>query len=379
MAALFDAKAQPGRDAARDNILVASKALRALACALVVLVHVNIAIRPGMVSWWPAGIFFAPVFGFAVPAFFMMSGFFSGRFSPAVTRPGMLTFLGKKFRTLVAPFLIWSTILTILDTTGNRPSPIWMICYIATGYWQLYYLFVLLQLLLLQYLLEPLLAGRMIRRVFAVAAFAALAAGVAADYMLWTRGSVSEAVEYDLCRTFLPWAVFYVAGIWLSREGNLLERLERKTGWLVGLTAAAYVAYYLELRGEAEWLGYNPVQQLPLLGIPFRLLSPVLALLILKRLAESGRLRRVVLFFASGSKDSYGIYLCHTSLLICLWSLWRASGADITHWIEVPILAVATWLTSLILIRIVRYTRLHTLGLFLFGTVSQRHQVGKTG
>lgn len=38
----------------------ATRVARTLACSLVVLVHINLYIRPGMESWWPGGFFLPP-------------------------------------------------------------------------------------------------------------------------------------------------------------------------------------------------------------------------------------------------------------------------------------------------------------------------------
>ena len=38
----------------------ATRVARTLACSLVVLVHINLYIRPGMGSWWPGGFFLSP-------------------------------------------------------------------------------------------------------------------------------------------------------------------------------------------------------------------------------------------------------------------------------------------------------------------------------
>ena len=59
-------------------------AARTLACALVVLVHINIYIRADITNYWPGGIVLGPIFGLAVPTFFMLSGFFDVRFSAAL-------------------------------------------------------------------------------------------------------------------------------------------------------------------------------------------------------------------------------------------------------------------------------------------------------
>ena len=38
----------------------ATRVARTLACSLVVLVHINLYIRPGIGSWWPGGFFLPP-------------------------------------------------------------------------------------------------------------------------------------------------------------------------------------------------------------------------------------------------------------------------------------------------------------------------------
>src|SRR4051812_4536031 len=54
---------------------VATDAARTLACAFVVVSHVNANIKEGFATWWPLGSASAILFTMAVPTFFLLSGY----------------------------------------------------------------------------------------------------------------------------------------------------------------------------------------------------------------------------------------------------------------------------------------------------------------
>lgn len=341
---------------ADGSLLAASNALRTIACGLVVLIHVNITIRPGIGTWWPAGFLFAPFFALPVPAFFMLSGLFSGRFSSLVSRPSLIAFIRKKTRTLIIPFFFWNTLLLLFAKAHQLPVAR-LVYFSLTGFWQLYYISVLLQLLILHHLLESRIAGIGIRRIFGVAAALAVAFGATADYLLWTRGAGSAFMETELIGLFLPWSVFFAGGLWLRQEKPALPWLDSKRYWLLFLTVLAYALFYAGLRIEDDRIGYNPLQQFLFAGLPFRLLSPLLFLVLLNRLLQAGWSTKLMARLASGSRAVFGIYLSHTVVLTLLLAVRKTAGIETTHWIEVPVLWGMTWFISKGLVTLARASR----------------------
>ncbi|MCM3877668.1 MAG: acyltransferase [Thermoanaerobaculia bacterium] len=302
-------------------------AARTVACALVVLVHVNIYYRAGANSWWPGGFSGVPFFGLAVPAFFLIAGYVS----PGPPR------LARRLAKLLPAFYAWNAILVVTGSQGRDLAASEVVFYLLTGANQLYFIFALVQLLVLHRLLAPKWLGW-------GAAIATLAFYAAADAAVWTRGAASEIFTLYLNRSFAAWAVFYAAGVLLARRPGLLEGLWRKRAILVAAAVVTYAAYVAELRAEDRVLSFNPVLQFLVPGLPFQLVGAVLLLLALRRLEASPRTKPAVLWLAAAAPDTFGIYLSHVSVQAALFGLWVRAGHEGAHWTEVPILAAASWI-----------------------------------
>jgi peptidoglycan/LPS O-acetylase OafA/YrhL len=357
-------------------IFAASKAARTVACALVVLVHVNIFTRAGLETWWPAGFLFAPFFAVPVPTFFILSGFFVGRFAHNIRRPGILQFLRKKLKILIVPFFVWNFILLLLSGKSLLFPFGSAIYYLLTGVWQLYYVFVLIQLLLLHFLVEPCFKERP-NLFLGLSACVSVLFYVFGEYMLWTRGARSYFVETQLVKTLLPWIIFFAFGVWLRSRMSFFRWLVERLYGIILVTAIAHALYYWELRLEDNWVGFNPIQQFLLGGLPYRLLAPLLLLVVLFRLENlSSRLmQRVFTRLASTSKYTYGIYLSHTAFVIIFSKVLRISGNPWGYWIEPPILFVSVWLSSLVVLRGVGQFKMRWIGRLLYGSVPKRNQL----
>ncbi len=357
--------------AARVPFLAATGPARTLACAAVVLVHVNIAMLPPMGSWWPAGFITAPLYGLAVPLFMIVAGYFA-RGDPARHEPpAFRALLRRRAARLLPPFLCWNAILlALMGVLGATRSPGETVLGLLTGVWQLYFVFALFQLLLLSPLLDRLLASYGAARVVAGGALVSLAYYAAADLVLWTRGGASGIFEAPLNRTFVPWTVFFTLGAWLRHDGNAVTRLRDRTGTLAIATVTAWGAFAAELRLEDSRLGWVPLQQFALSGLPFQVFGSLLALVMLGTLAESGRARRMRAWLEARSSDSYGIYLGHTSVLLVLAAAYSRTGFLLPWWLEAPTLAAATWCAARTVVRMTR--RLPLLPRILLGERSAR-------
>jgi len=356
-------------------MVAASKAARTVACFLVVLVHVNIITRAGLDTWWPGGFLFAPFFAVPVPTFFILSGFFVGRFAPNMKRPGILTFLRKKLKILIVPFFVWNFILVLLSGKVFLFAFGSAIYYLITGVWQLYYVFVLVQLLLLHFLIEPYFKGRL-NLFLGLSACVSIFFYVFSEYMLWTRGARSYFVETHLMKTPLPWIIFFALGVWLRSNMRLFGWLVKRVGWLILVTTIAHFLYYWELTLEDNLVGFNPIQQFLLGGLPYRLLAPLLLLTILFRLEKLSwrSMQWVFTWLTSTSKYTYALYLSHTAFVIIFSKVIRISGNPWGYWIEPPILFVAVWLSSLAVLRGVGKFKIRWIGRMLYGSVPKRNQ-----
>jgi len=347
-----------------------------VACALVVLIHINLYTRrAGLDTWWPAGFLSAPIYGIPVPTFFMLSGFFAGRFAQGVRRPSIVQFLNKRLNILIVPFFVWNCILLLLLSRTIPFSPGQTVYYLFTGVWQLYYVFVLIQLLLLHFLIESHFRER-INLFLGLSACVSFLFYLFAEYMLWTKGVASDFVENHLDKTPLPWLIFFAFGVWLRSNMWFVVWLVRRRWWLILTTAAAQALYCWELERVDNWLGYNPLLQFPLGGLPYRILAPLLLLIIPFRIGNlpSKWVQFPYKSLVSTSKYTYAIFLSHTAFVIILSKIFWISRNPLGYWIEPPILFMAVWLSCLALLRVIGKLRVHWVGRLLYGSIPKHRK-----
>ncbi len=349
--------------------LVWADAARALACGLVVLVHVNFYTRAGLETWWPFGFTGAPLFTLAVPTFMALAGFFAER-----TGAGDDVLRGASGRTafrLVLPFLAWNLLtLAALAADGLRVDAGTAVFRALTGTWQMYFIFALLQLLVLHRLL-----GRRAATGLALAFATGTSAAVygLSDLILWTRGADDGSLFGMFAEHSLPcWAVFYFLGAWLARHPAAFEHLARRNGTVAVLVAASYGACLAELRLEEHRFGYDPLIQLLFAGFPLQVLGSVLALALLRELDLSGRARGLLARLASAGPDTFGIYLSHVAVLVGVFAAARTVGLTTARWFETPLLAITTWVLSRGLVRLTRRLAPGWLAFVVFGEASAR-------
>ena len=318
--------------------------------------------------------FFVPFFGISVPLFFIISGFFAGRYSKEIRRPSLFFFFRKKLKGLILPFLSWNIILMLLMLDRGRLFSCKTLFFLFTGVWQLYYVFALLQMLIINFYLERFLEGRRLNWFIAGAGFISLVFYGIADLLLWTRGASSGFFEAYFNRLVLPWGIFFALGMGLRHRPTFMDWLLHKKYWLIGLSLLSYAAYVLELHLEEAWVGYNPLKQFLLAGLFFQFFFSILVLVLLCQLENSGKVKVLLMRLEALSRDTYGIYLAHTTILTLLFLLWDKYVPFASHWIEVPILWMAIWFICQGIISLVQQMRWRWIGLFLFGMIIRRGQ-----
>jgi peptidoglycan/LPS O-acetylase OafA/YrhL len=141
-----------------------------------------------------------------------------------------------------------------------------------------------------------------------------------------------------------------------------------KRSLLTALTILFYLAYYTELQLEEQCFGGHALGQILLAGFFFQVCA---CLLILNLLCEWSASQRAAGFFkglAALGPDSYGIYLVHTPILLCLY----AFSLPLPIWSEVPAYWVMTFAIAFGLVRLVRVHSRPWLAKLLFGEKRQR-------
>jgi surface polysaccharide O-acyltransferase-like enzyme len=311
---------------------------------------VNIYTRAGLETWWPFGFAGMPLFCIAVPAFMVLAGYFAKRAGDDA-RPSS-SGSARRFLRLLVPFLVWNVLtLGALCAEGLTPDAGEVVLQVLTGTWQLYFIFALLQLLVLQRLLRGRADGPMLALSVAVTA-ATYAAG---DLLLWkVEGADNGRFETLSEKLFVSWMAFFFVGIWLRRRPRVFDALGRHAPLALAALAASYALFLFELLLEERRFGYNPRKQVLLGGLPFHVLGAVLLLAVLRNLDRSKRAHGALRRLAAAGTDTYGIYLSHTAVLVAVFAAARMLGWTTFRGIETPLLAIATWALSAGVVRAAR-------------------------
>ncbi len=251
----------------------------------------------------------------------------------------------RRFTSVGIPYLCWTLIyflITLHGTTGSVASRFDHLAYLAgTGYYQLYFLVVLLEF----YALFPLLL-LLLRR-------------TAGHHGLLLAVS---AVLQVLIVSLMHWGVLphWMRGFWATREVTSYQfyliagmvvafHLDEVHRWLcadvrlvLGLTlASAALAegwYYLAVYHVASWLGSSSDPFQPVV-IPWNIGAIASIYLLGVWLVGRRRSGRTRLLTKMGSDDSYGIYLSQLVFITALgWLGWR----HLNVYMPWPILSLIT-------------------------------------
>ena len=251
----------------------------------------------------------------------------------------------RRFTSVGIPYLCWTLIyflITLHGTTGSVASRLDHLAYlVGTGYYQLYFLVVLLQF----YAVFPLLL-LLLRRT------------VGHHGLLLAASGALQVLIVSL----MHWGVLphWMQGFWATREVTSYQfyliagmvvafHLDEVHRWLcahvrlvLGLTlASAGVAegwYYLAVYHVASWLGSSSDPFQPVV-IPWNIGAIASIYLLGVWLVGRSRSTRTRLLTKMGSDDSYGIYLSQLVFITALgWLGWRHLNA----YMPWPILSLIT-------------------------------------
>jgi peptidoglycan/LPS O-acetylase OafA/YrhL len=255
------------------------------------------------------------------------------------------TFWRRRLSLVAVPYVCWSVIYFFL-TIGSAPGTVGgdalhLLYLVGTGYYQLYYLLVLLEF----YALFPLCLV-LVRRtrghhgvLLAASGLAQVALVSAMHWGLappWMQG-------YWATREVTSYQFYLIAGMVMALHLDEFHRWLCTHVWTIvtGTVAAAALAeawYYLSVDHVLSWLGSSADPFQPVV-IPFNIGAIACIYLIGVALVDrrrSGRTRRMV---HSGSDNSYGVYLAQLLFITLLsWLGWRRLN-DVVPW---PVVAVLT-------------------------------------
>jgi peptidoglycan/LPS O-acetylase OafA/YrhL len=262
-----------------------------------------------------------------------------------VMRVDLRTFWRRRFMAVGLPYLCWTIIyffVTLHGTSGSLPSRLNHLAYlVGTGYYQLYFLVVLLEF----YALFPLLL-LLLRRT------------VGHHGLLL---AVSAALQV-LVVSLMHWGVLphWMRGFWASREVTSYQfyliagmvialHLDEVHRWLcrhvllvLGYTLfAAGLAegwYFLAVHHVVSWFGSGSDPFQPIV-IPWNIGAIASIYLLGVWLVGSRRSPRTLALTKTGSDDSYGIYLAQLVFITALgWCGWR----HLNGYLPWPVLSLLT-------------------------------------
>jgi peptidoglycan/LPS O-acetylase OafA/YrhL len=251
-------------------------------------------------------------------------------------RAGLRRFYGRRFLSVVIPYACWTVIyFCYLLPTSHYASPAAALDHLAyaayTGYYQLYFLLVIMQF----YLVFPLVL-MLLRRtrghhglVVAVAALAQVALAIGMHWhilpALMIRYDQQDALSYLLYLIGGGVVAFHLAAVdaWVRRHARLI----------VALTAAAALGaegiYFLAQHGVTTALGSGSDPFQPSV-IPFNLGAVTCGYLAGVALVRPWRSSRTKAAVRSGSDNAYGIYLSQMVFITALiWLGWGRLSSTI--------------------------------------------------
>jgi len=263
----------------------------------------------------------------------------------ALQRSGYGRFYKRRFVSVALPYLCWTLIYFFVTLPTRTYTPwsafghFWYL--VGTGYYQLYYLLVIMEF----YVLFPLLL-LLVRKTtghHGLLMAASLVLQVLIVSLMHWRVLPPEMRGFWASREIISYQFYILAGMvaavhlddvhdWICRHVRLI---------LVGTVVAAAVAevwFVLSAKHVVPWMGSgsDPLQPI---AIPFNVGAIACIYLVGVYLVSPRRSATVKAMIRSGSDNSYGIYLAQMLFIIALsWLGWRV----LDNYVPWPIVSILT-------------------------------------
>jgi len=302
-------------------------------------------------------IFFAPSWGYVTAnaallllhvsreAFFFISACMLTYAYMDLQRTGLRRFYWRRCVSVVIPYLCWTLIYFFWGMRGSGYGSVsggfaHLGHLLITGYWQLYFLLVVMQF----YLVYPLVLALLKRTrghhglVLAVTAAAQLGISIVTHWNLLPTVLITYAQE-----NALSYVLFLIGGAIVAFHLQDVDRWLRANPPLVlGLTLIAAifaeVVYYLAQYGVTTVLGSGSDPFQPSV-IPFNIGAIACGYLLGVALVQPWRSQRVRAWVRSGSNNAYGIYL---SQFLFITYLRDRNWSRLNEVISWPVVTVVT-------------------------------------
>lgn len=270
-------------------------------------------------------------------------------------RIGFRYFYRRRFVTVGVPYLAWTVIYFFVTLPGEGLTPRTGLIHfgflLGTGYYQLYYLVVIMQF----YLLYPGFLWVLRRCKDHHLGLLAVSFAVQVLVMSLMHWGVfpPHMRGYWATREIISYQFYLVAGMVVAMHLDACHRWLLRHGWkvFVGTCAAAAAAegWYAAAHAHlASWLG-NASDPLQPIVIPFNIGAIACLYLFGVWLTRPRRTRRIWAMAHSGSDNSYGIYLAQMLFVYALSDLGWHSLDHVVPWPIATAAAVAIVVLSCVL------------------------------
>ncbi len=259
-------------------------------------------------------------------------------------RGGLRTFYWRRFVAVGLPYLCWTAIyflITLHPSLGWRASLGHLAYLVASGYYQLYYLLVIMQF----YLVFPLLAVALVRwrhHHLAILVVSGLTQVALVSLAHWNVLS-AQFEGFWGTRAISSYQFYLVAGMVVADHLDQVHAWLRGhvalvIGWTVATALVAEGWYVLAAYHHVAWLGSGGDAFQPV-AIPFNVGAIACIYLAGTALVDRRRSRRLRALTRSGSDNAYGVYLAQMVFILALgWLGWRRL-LGVVPW---PLLCAAT-------------------------------------
>jgi surface polysaccharide O-acyltransferase-like enzyme len=342
---------------------------RVVGILVVVLLHtVGLAVAEVHGTWLYTII--SPLARFVVPLFFMISGLVLGlHHRDPGYRLDAKRFWRRRLYGLVVPFFAWNIVYMVVlgASQGSLAFDGQTLFNLTTGYVHLYYVFVLLQFLLLYTLLANHISRRLVLICLFLSAFSSIAFYAISAELLWTVGADQHAFEWRYGKLFFAWAALFFWGLWLGHCPAALEWLRKVQGWLLLLAICTYVPYLVMERVQFQQFGAYARDYFLLSGLPFQFIAATWLLTFLYGLEDRIRASRTMSRLAGYGRYVFGIYVAHIAVLVILVFLWDRFMPTLPAALEFLAIATLTLLLTIGFLRPCYLRPFRILGVVLLG------------
>jgi hypothetical protein len=297
----------------------------------------------------------SPLIRFVVPVFFMISGLVLGlHHRDPDYRVDVRSFWQRRFHTLVLPFVAWNIVyMFILEVAqGQSIFNVQTLFNVTTGYVHLYFVFVLLQFLLLYTLLSKRFSARALLACVFLSALSSIVFYAISDDLLWTLGPDEHRFEWRFGKLCFGWAVFFFWGMWLGYSPATMDRLKKHQWWLLLAALCAYVPYFIATRDELLRFGTFARDYFLLSGLPYQFIASNWFLVFLYGLDARMRASHLINRLAGLGPYVFGVYVAHFAALVGIVSLWSKFMPVVPAEITVPVIAALTLLVTIAFLRL---------------------------